>query len=94
MGGDGSPKPIPRWDVHFGGFGDDREDSTAPHITFRPQMGGPRQCGLAMCTFHLGFSLGINARVFSVKAVCSLLRLCPRTESHAVIECGHNDKST
>ena len=30
-------KPIPRWDVHFGGLEDDREDSTAPHITFRPQ---------------------------------------------------------
>ena len=50
-------KPIPRWDVHFGGLEDDREDSTAPHITFRPQMGGHRRWGLAICTFHLGFSL-------------------------------------
>ena len=50
-------KPIPRWDVHFGGLEDDREDSTAPHITFSPQMGDHRQCGLAICTFHLGFSL-------------------------------------
>ena len=49
-------KPIPRWDVQFGGLEDDREDSTAPHITFRPQMGDHRQCGLAICTFHLGFS--------------------------------------
>ena len=51
-------KPIPRWDVHFGGLEDDRKVSTAPHITFRPQLGGHRQCGLAICTFHLGFSLG------------------------------------
>ena len=29
-------KPIPRWDVHFGGLDDDRKDSTAPHITFKP----------------------------------------------------------
>ena len=35
-------KPIPRWDVHLGGLEDDREDTTAPHITFRPQMGGHR----------------------------------------------------
>ena len=51
------PKPIPRWDVHFGGLEDARQDSTAPHITFRDQLGGHRQCGLAICTFHLGFSL-------------------------------------
>ena len=51
------PKPIPTWDVHFGGLDDDRKDSTAPHITFRPQLGGHRQCDLAICTFHLGFSL-------------------------------------
>ena len=36
------PKPIPRWDVHFGEIDDDRNDSTAPHITFRPQLGGHR----------------------------------------------------
>ena len=35
-------KPIPRWDVHFGEIDDDRKDSTAPHITFRPQLGGHR----------------------------------------------------
>ena len=34
-----------------------RKDATAPHITLRPQLGGHRQCGLAICTFHLGFSL-------------------------------------
>ncbi len=51
------PKPIPRWDVHFGGFDEDRKDSTAPHITLRPQPGGHRQGVLAICTFHLGFSL-------------------------------------
>ena len=50
-------KPIPRWDVHFGGPDDDRKNATAPHITFRPRLGGYRQCGLAICTFHLGFSL-------------------------------------
>ena len=44
--------------MHFGEIDDDRKDSTAPHITFRPQLGGHRQCGLAICTFHLGFSLG------------------------------------
>ena len=32
-------KPIPRWDVHFGGLEDDLKDSTAPHITFTPQLG-------------------------------------------------------
>ena len=31
-----------RWDVHFGEIDDDRKDSTAPHITFRPQLGGHR----------------------------------------------------
>ena len=50
--------PLPRWDVHFGCLEDDREDSTVPHITFGPQMGGHRQCGLAICTLHLGFGLG------------------------------------
>ena len=47
--------------MHFGEIYDDRKDSTAPHITFRPQLGGHRQCGLAICTFHLGFSLGLIA---------------------------------
>ena len=55
------PKPIPRRDVHFGEIDDDRKDSTAPHITFRPQLGGHRKCGPAICTFHLGFSLVICA---------------------------------
>ena len=32
-------KPIPRWDVHFWGLEDDLKDSTAPHITFTPQLG-------------------------------------------------------
>ena len=45
--------------MHFGGLEDDRKDSTAPHITLRPQLGAHRQCGLAICTFHLGFSLGV-----------------------------------
>ena len=36
------PKPIPRWDVHFGEIDDDRKHSTAPHITFRPQLAGHR----------------------------------------------------
>ena len=57
-----SSKPIPRWDVHFWGLEDDRKDSTEPRITFGPQMGGDRQCGLAICTFHLGFSLGSYLR--------------------------------
>ena len=50
-------KPIPRWDVHCGGIDDDRKDATALHITFRPQLSEHRQCGLSICTFHLGFSL-------------------------------------
>ena len=33
--------------MHFGGLEDDREDSTAPNITFKPQLGHHRQCGLA-----------------------------------------------
>ena len=36
------PKPIPRWDVHFGEIDDAPKDSMAPHITFRPQPGGHR----------------------------------------------------
>ena len=39
---DTAPKPIPRWDVHFGEIDDDRKDSTAPHITFGPQLDGHR----------------------------------------------------
>ena len=33
------PKPIPRWDVHFGGLEDDLKDSTALHLTFTSQLG-------------------------------------------------------
>ena len=44
--------------MHFGGLEDDRKDYTEPHIAFRSQLGSHRQCGLAICTFHLGFSLG------------------------------------
>ena len=65
-------KPIPRWDVHFGDLDDDRKDSTAPHITFSPQLGRHRQCGLAICTFHLGFSLVLQPR-FGGKAVADPL---------------------
>ena len=43
--------------MHSGGLDDDQKDSAATHITLRPQLGGHRQCGLAICTFHLGFSL-------------------------------------
>ena len=32
-------KPIPRWDVHFGGLEDDLKDSTALHLTFTSQLG-------------------------------------------------------
>ena len=57
--------------MHFWGLEDNRKDSTAPHIAFKIQLGGHRQCGLAICTFHLGFSLdhvnqaaeaGVNGR--------------------------------
>ena len=44
--------------MHFRGPEDDRDDYTASRITFRPQAGGHRQSRLAICTFHLGFSLG------------------------------------
>ena len=43
--------------MHFGGIDDDRKDATALHITFRPQLSEHRQCGLSICTFHIGFSL-------------------------------------
>ena len=43
--------------MHFGGLEDDRKDYAEPHITFRSQQDSHRQCGLAICTFHLGFSL-------------------------------------
>ena len=56
-------KPIPKWDVHFGSLADDRKDSTAPRSTFGPQPGKHRQCGLAICTFHLGFSVVRRAPV-------------------------------
>ena len=41
----------------MGGLDDDLKDSAAPHITFGFQLGGHRQCGLAIRTFHLGLSL-------------------------------------
>ena len=47
--------------MHSGGLDDDQKDSAATHITLRPQLGGHRQCGLAICTFHLGFSLVASA---------------------------------
>ena len=31
--------------------------SASYHLTLRPQLGDHRHCGLAICTFHLGFSL-------------------------------------
>ena len=43
--------------MHFGGLEDCRKDYTSPHITSGPQLGGHRHWGLAICTFHLGFSL-------------------------------------
>ena len=49
--------------MHFGGLEDDRKDSTAPHITFGPQLGRRQQCGLAICTFHLGFSLVLQPQM-------------------------------
>ena len=46
--------------MHFGGLEDDRKDYTEPHITFISQQGSHRQCGLAICAFHLGFSLALG----------------------------------
>ena len=34
-------KPIPRWDVHFGGLDEDRKDSAVPHITLGPNWPPP-----------------------------------------------------
>ena len=36
-----TPKPIPRWDVHFGGLEYNLKDSAARHITFTLQWGRP-----------------------------------------------------
>ena len=63
--GQSVPKPIPRWDVHFGGLEDDRKDYAEPHITFRSQQDSHRQCGLAICTFHLGFSLVLQPQMMN-----------------------------
>ena len=43
----------------MGNLEDCRKDSTAPDITFRPQLDGHRQRCLTICTFHLGFGLGV-----------------------------------
>ena len=51
--------------MHFGGIDDDRKDATALHITFRPQLSEHRQCGLSICTFHLGFSLGVSGEIIA-----------------------------
>ena len=85
------PKPIPRRDVHFGEIDDDRKASTAPHITFRPQLGGHRWCGLAICTFHLGFSLVLQPQISSRSLldrrryltipVLGLLKLAPQPQT-------------
>ena len=55
--------------MHFGGLEDALKDSTAPHITFTPQLGGDRQCGLAICTFHLGFSLVVSGDLLTRRAI-------------------------
>ena len=52
--------------MHFGGLEDCRKDYTSPHITSGPQLGGDRHCGLAICTFHLGFSLDENPFVLTL----------------------------
>ena len=39
---------------------DDRKDSTARHITLDCQPGRHRQCDPEICTFYLGFSLGLS----------------------------------
>ena len=55
--------------MHFGGLEDYRQDSTALHITLMPQLGDHRHCGLAISTFHLGFSLAW-ARSYWEMVVC------------------------
>ena len=77
--------------MHFWGLEDDRKDSTAPHITFKLQLGGHRQCGLAICTFHLGFSLGELANGSSVERGINVLAFgLPGTgRTHALCSVGH-----
>ena len=51
------PKPIPRWNVHFGIL---KMTERAPRLLISPlapNCGRPLQCGLEICTSHLGFSL-------------------------------------
>ena len=51
------PKPIPRWDVHFGVL-KMTERTPQPLVSpLGPNWVGTDSAGLAICTFHLGFSL-------------------------------------
>ena len=42
----------------------------APHITFGPQLDRHGQCALAICTFHLGFSLVVALAVLGYERGC------------------------
>ena len=65
--------------MHFG-ISKTTERTRAPHITYGPQLGCHRQCGLAICTFHLGFSLVMFHKASPLPLAChnfigELLRL-------------------
>ncbi len=58
-------EPIPRWDVHFGIL---KMTERAPRLLLSPSgpnWGRPLQCGLAICTSHLGFSLEAAKPIFT-----------------------------
>ena len=56
-------KPIPRWNVHFGIL---KMTERAPRLLISPlapNWGRPLQCGLEICTSHLGFSLVLQSQI-------------------------------
>ena len=85
--------------MHFGGLEDALKDSTAPHITFTPQLGDDRQCGLAICTFHLGFSLVRSRAEVDLPPLLwpslknGILGIAPDTNAHPSLkELGHTTR--
>ena len=49
--------------MHFEGLEDYRKDSTAPHTIPQVPTGWPPTVRSTICTFHLGFSLGVTCFV-------------------------------
>ena len=46
--------------MHFGEIDDDRKDRHGSSTHIQSQLGRHRRRGLAICTFHPGFCLGLN----------------------------------